>query len=455
MHTESSHRFERGVDPSDTLDVLGRTAELLTEWCGGVAAETTLLVGPELAPRPAARLRKAKMDALLGLELELAYAKDVLERLGATVDASRLDAGELSVVPPHHRPDLSMEADFVEEVIRVHGIDHVPTVLPALRPQAPRQRHDIAARVTRAAIEVGLSQALVFGFTSDAALDAVGAPAATFRLLNPLTEDRRVMRTSLLPGLFEAVARAQRHGVGNARLFSVGARFLPDPSGARTAHEAPSFAAVVAGHRDAVLAKPEPIDAWDAKGLALSIVERATGRRAEVVVQPEAARAPHLHPRAAAHVIVEGQCVGSFGLLHPSVAERVGVEGPSVVIELDLAALASLGVRIPRFAPIPTLPASSRDLAIVVHDDVAAGHVERAIFEVGGELVESVELFDLFRGTSIPADHRSLAFHVVYRDPRAASRPDEARTLTDAEVDDRHGAVVRAVGERFGAKLRA
>jgi phenylalanyl-tRNA synthetase beta chain len=444
MHTESSHRFERGVDPSDVDDVLGRTAELLVAWCGGTAGERTRLVGPGVPARAPATLRKARMDALLGVEVDFGEARAILERLGLRVVGGSVEAGELSLVPPHHRPDLAMEADCIEEVIRVHGI-----------PQAPRAKHDIGARVTRAAIEVGLSQALVFGFTSDAALAAVGAPASHLRLLNPLTEDRSVMRTSLLPGLLEAVTRARRHNVDDARLFAVGARFLPDSTGARTPREVSSFAAVIAGRRDAVLAKPEPIDVWDAKGVALAIVQRATGRRAEATPQPADARSPHLHPRAAAHVVLDGQVVGSFGLLHPEVASKLDLTGPCAVVELCLETLGGLGVKIPRFRPIPALPAATRDLAVVVHDAVPAGQVERAIAEVGGELVESVELFDLFRGASIPEEHRSLAFHVVYRDPKAATRPDEARTLTDAEVDQRHAAVVQAVGERFGAHLRA
>ena len=127
----------------------------------------------------------------------------------------------------------------------------------------------------------------------------------------------------------------------------------------------------------------------------------------------------------------------------------------ALVLELDLDALEALGAAIPKFRPIPALPAATRDLALVVHDGVPAGDVAQAIRAAAGELCESVEIFDLFRGANMPAEHRSLAFHVVYRDPLAATRPQQARTLTDAEVDQRHAAVIGAVGERFGATLRA
>jgi phenylalanyl-tRNA synthetase beta chain len=142
--------------------------------------------------------------------------------------------------------------------------------------------------------------------------------------------------------------------------------------------------------------------------------------------------------------------------LHPDVlrAWDLDVAG-AVLVELELSELASIGRKSPRFSPIPRLPAATRDIALVVHEDVAAGEVERVIREAAGDLCESVEVFDVFRGGSVPPDHRSLAFHVVYRDPRAATAPSEARTLTDQEVDERHAAVVAKANADLGAILRA
>ncbi len=134
--------------------------------------------------------------------------------------------------------------------------------------------------------------------------------------------------------------------------------------------------------------------------------------------------------------------------------KKAELEGTAAVIELDIDALAEIGAQAPRYKPIPSLPAATRDIALVVSDDVLAGDVAGAIRKSGGDLVESVELFDLFRGGSIQKDHRSLAFHVVYRDPKAATDPDNARTLTDVEVDERHKAVLAEVNQRFGATLR-
>ncbi|MDI1443973.1 phenylalanine--tRNA ligase subunit beta [Polyangium sp. 6x1] len=457
MHTESSHRFERGVDHGALEDALAYATTLLTELAGGAAAREPILAGAKIPAREPVRLRVARMNALLGTDVPLPEATDILTRLGFEVQGTHGEGEQAyaDVVPPSHRPDIAGEADLVEEVVRVRGLGTVPTVLPALRPQPPRHAFDLSLRVRGAAVSVGLSEAITYGFVSTEEIEALGLPPAPFRLLNPLTQDRSVMRTSLLPGLLEAVRRARRHGVPDVRLFTVGARFLADPARAPLADEAPSFAAVLAGYRRSPLQKPAEVDVYDAKGVAIEIVERVTHEKADVAHQPEATRAPYLHPRAAGQILVKGRVVGAFGVLHPDVVDKLDLDGSAVVVELDLRALADVGAARPQYRPIPTLPAATRDISLVVPDEAEAGAVAQLIRQAGGELCESVEVFDLFRGGSVPAGHRSLAFHVVYRDPRAATDPERARTLTDKEVDEHHNAVVAAVESKFGAKLRA
>jgi phenylalanyl-tRNA synthetase beta chain len=452
MHTESSHRFERGVDPSDVGDVLAAAAAKMIELGGGAAASRAFVVGPGVAARAPIVLRPTRASRLLGLTIPEDAMRAILTRLGCEELAREGDA--LRFVPPHHRPDLTLEEDLVEEIVRVFGVDHVPSVLPAIRPGQATRASDATARVALAAKGVGLSQALTFGFTSKRHLAALGLGEGALSLKNPLTDDRTEMRTSLLPGLFDAVARARRYGVRDARLFAVGARFLSQ-AGEKLPHEARSFAAVLAGDRDAVLAKPEPCDVYDAKGVALEIVFRATGRAAHVVRTPEASRPRYGHPRATGDVLVGEVRVGRFGALHPVVERELELDGSLVFVELDVDALDALGVATPRYATIPTLPASTRDLAFTVDEAVESGAIEAAILEAAGELAESVALFDLFRGKSLGANKKSLAYRVVYRDPNARRAPDKARTLTDTEVDARQAAVEAALKQRFGAELRA
>lgn len=469
LHTESSHRFERGVDHGRVGHVLEHARAWLAELAGGSPVPGEVHARGALPAPHDIELRTARATALLGRDVTLSEATDTLTRLGF-VEVAR-SADSVTVRSATWRPDVTREVDLIEEVARVRGLDAIPTVLPAIQPSAPRRTGLIERELVRAAQSLGLFEALTYSFVSARDLAAVRAPESVVTLDHPLSEERSVLRTSLLPGLLDALERARRNGERGARLFSVGARFLPVlrelPSGAvgdarprrrddiaRLPEERLSFAAVLAGPRPTYLAAPTDLDVWDAKGVAVALVERVTGQ-APAVAHWGDARPAHLHPRAAARLTVERTVVGSFGLLHPEVLDARGLEGQVLVVELDADALESLGRPTPRCAPIPRLPPVTRDIALTVHDDVTAGAVLEILRAAGGDLCESVELFDLFRGGAVPADHRSLAFHVVYRDPLATSAPERARTLTDREVDERHAQVVAAARERLGAELRA
>jgi len=450
LHTDSSHRFERGVDPGDVSEVLARASSLITELAGGAAVPGAIHAKAPPPPPVMTTLRSHRLDAVLGVAVPFSEALAILTRLGCRVQAQNPTTAE--VVVPTHRPDITREIDLIEEVARVRGMDAIPAVLPRVRPSredAPRER--ISRRARAAGVELGLSEAVTYSFVSRAALEKVGAPPPTVVLQNPLSVEQEVMRTSLLPGLLEALSHARRHGERDVRTFTVGSIFLggsPEGGGGGLPQEPVYFTAILAGERAAYLSKPEPVDVWDAKGLALGFLRRVTGLRTAAVVPARADHRPaHLHPRGAAVVTVLGNPVGSMGPLHPDVLERFDLGGSVVVVEINLSLLGSLAPQPVRYAPIPRFPPSARDLAIVVHDDVPAGDVENAVREVAGALATEVTLFDRFVGGAIPADHRSLAFRIVYRA--------ETQTLTDAEVDVRHAKVVAAVSQRFGATLRS
>jgi phenylalanyl-tRNA synthetase beta chain len=446
LHTDSSHRFERGVDPSDARDVLARAVALLTELAQGSAVQGELEVcaGPVEPAR--ATIRSARLDAVLGVPVPFDEALAILRRLGCGVLSAAGGAAE--VVIPTHRPDITREIDLIEEVARVRGMAAIPAVLPRVRPgreDAPREA--MTRRARAAGVELGLSEAITYSFVSRAALAAVHAPAPGIVLKNPLSVEQEVMRTSLLPGLLGALSFARRHGERDVRLFTVGAIFLGGGEARALPEESLGFAAVVAGDRVPYLGKPEPVDVWDAKGLAEGFVTRMA-RGATVAVRrfADGAVPEHLHPRGAAEVLADGVPVGRLGPLHPDVVDSLRLGAGAVVVEIDLAAVGRRVAPAVRYAPIPRFPASTRDLALVVHDDVSAGEVLAAVREAAGALATDVRLFDRFAGGAIPASHRSLAFHVVYRA--------DDRTLTDAEVDVEHAKAIAEVGRRFGATLR-
>lgn len=256
------------------------------------------------------------------------------------------------------------------------------------------------------------------------------------------------MRTSLLPGLLSSLARARRRGERQVRLFEVGARFLEGGAekDAGLCDEVSSFAAVLAGPRDAWIGRGDEVDVYDAKGVAVALVERLTGR-SPTVAPITKDRPAQLHPRGAAEVRVDDRVVGTFGPLHPDVVDRLELDGPAMIVELDLRAIEAVGARTPKYRALPTLPASTRDVALLVANEVTVGALAAALSEGAGAMCESVEVFDVYRGQGVPEGRKSVAFRLVYRDPKMA------RTLTDAEVDAQHTKAIAAT-QPLGAAPR-
>jgi len=442
LHTESSHRFERGVDSGDTPAVLARAVDRLKALSGGRLEWSAVIEARKLETRHVA-LRHARLEALLGTQVDRTEAKAVLDRLGFRLETTAPDHQVWYV--PSFRPDVAREVDLIEEVGRVRGYDSIPAVLPRVRASRDANLGQrLARRVREAAVSIGLSEAITYSFVAPADLKAIGAPEPVVTLRNPLGEEQSVMRTSLLPGLLDAVSRAQRHGERTAWMFTVGALFLS--SDGVLPREELSFCALVAGDQVPWLGQPRSVDVWDAKGLAERLVLLATRRALSLDSIPPNECPSRLHPRGAAWITVAGQRVGSLGPIHPDVMDAFELRAPSVAVELDLSALVDLGESPVTFVPLPRFPSSARDMAVVVKSTVPAGDVELVARAAAAEMAERVELFDRFEGGSIPAGHVSLALRVVYRSPD--------RTLTDEEVDQRHALVVASVQARFGAALR-
>ena len=443
LHTESSHRFERGIDWGDTLAALSRATALAADLSGATALGQPRIFEARRLTRTTVTLRHDRLTSLLGADVNPGGAHAILDRLGFVCRTTQ--PGVESWEVPSHRADVSREVDLIEEVARVRGYDKIPTELPAIRPSrdaGPRQA--LLRRTREAAVAMGLSETITYGFVAPRDLETIGAPSPSVVLRNPLREDQSVMRTSLLPGLLHVLSRARRHGERDARLFSVGALFLASAPGAP--QERLAFAALLAGARPAWLGKAQALDVWDAKGIAEGLVGRLL-RRETSVGRPSADESlRHLHPRGAAWIGVDGVRVGTLGPLHPNIADAFDLGEGVVVVEMDLDALDAIGVRPATFVALPRFPATLRDIALVVRDDVPAGELERAVRQAVGELAEHVALFDRFVGGAIPASHASLALRVVYRAPD--------RTLTDAEVDERHARVVAEIQTRFGGQLR-
>ncbi|RYE86648.1 MAG: phenylalanine--tRNA ligase subunit beta, partial [Myxococcales bacterium] len=315
VHSEASHRFERGIDRAGVVVALGRLLKLIDELSPGcrLVGEPVVLRRRPFAPA-AIRLRSERLDALLGDVVPFAEARSILRRLGC--DEVSGDEREAQFTPPGWRPDLLREADLIEEVGRVRGYDRIAPALPpmvALPPLASR----LDDRLRQAAVELGLAEAVTYTFVAPAQLTALEAPAPAVHLLNPLSEERSVLRSSLLPGLLEALGRARRRGERGARLFTVGRTFHTSGDADGLPAERRALGVVLAGPRPAYLGKPEEHDLLDAKAVAHELVARTTGREPTSEAWAAAERPAHLHPRGAARLAVGDHVVGQFGLLHP------------------------------------------------------------------------------------------------------------------------------------------
>ncbi len=447
LHTDASHRFERGVDPDDIGAVLGRISTLMAELgCGAVVPQGLDEVARTIERREVS-LRDASVESLLGVAVPRATSRGILEGLGCRLLEESEDAMRFEL--PSGRPDLGREVDLIEEVIRIHGYDKIPTRIPRVRASesGTPERVRFEMRLREAASATGLYEAINYSFVSPADLARVRVSTDAISLQNPLSEERSVMRTSLLPGLAEVAARAQRHGATGVGLYELGRSF--HPADAPLPEERSWLAIFLLGSRQGWIGDPRAVDFFDAKGQVEALLHDLTGLEAALVEADSLdERAPYLHPRRRAAILLGGRRVGHLGELHPDIGDALGIEGRGVYAELEVIELAAVALEagLPQAKALPKFPAVTRDLAMVLRDEFTAGEVAEALLEEGGELAESVRLFDLYRGSQVPDGHRSLAFRVVYRSPEG--------TLTDKKVDKVHGRLTKSAIRRFDAAIR-
>ncbi|WP_029068865.1 phenylalanine--tRNA ligase subunit beta [Jonesia quinghaiensis] len=471
LPSEAAKRFERGVDPQLPAVAAQRVVDLLVEFGGGVADSRVSDV-MTLPPMPVIKFSLRDPERLCGVAYSDEQVVAVLREIGCVVTAVA-ESLIVDVVPPSWRPDLTGAAELVEEVARLVGYDAIPATLPA----APAGRGLTAAQrtrrsVARALAEYGFVETLSYPFTSEAIRDDLMLPAddqrrASVRLRNPLQGDRGVMRTSLLETLVETARRNVSRGMVNIALSETGLVTLPSREivdapqlpPARTPepeelqallsavpHQPRHVAGVMCGFQT----EPGwwgPAQQWqwsDALDAAALVAERAG---VDVRLQADTARAPFHPGRCAAVVTTDGVVVGHAGELHPQVCERLGLPARSCAFEVDLDALLSIRDGAPVQAhPVSTFPLAKEDLALVVDESVTVALVVDAVRRGGGDAVESVQLFDVYRGEQIGEGRKSLAVALRLR----ASD----RTLTAQDTAAIRDAILAEAAERVGAELR-
>lgn len=446
LRTESSARFERGVDPNGVGAAADRAWELFAQVAGGQAAAGVLDAYPQPVEPARIRLRTARVNDVLGTDLDTGRVRAYLEPLGLAVvpEEVALD-DQLDFVIPTFRPDLEREIDLVEEVARHHGYNNITRTLPRrAKPGAGLTAFQQDRRLVREVLlGAGLDEATTFSLLSAADLAAAGFPPEGIELENPLRAEESLLRPALLPGLLRAVAFNAGHGQADVSLFEVGHVFLPPPPEQTLPDERERLAGVLAGSvRRLPHEADRPVDGHDAVGV-LDVVARVLEAEGWHLAPGDG---PGFAPGRAAAVMIGDDVCGLVGEVDPEVLSRLGVSGTVAAFEIDLSTLLGAPRKVRRFVAPSRFPSSSVDLAFVVAEDLPAGTAEATLRRAAGEWCEEVRLFDVFRSGALGEGRKSLAFALRFRAPD--------RTLTDADVGAARERCIRAMAEAHGATLR-
>lgn len=465
LPSEASKRFHRGVDPNAAYAAAHLVADLLVRLAGGTLSPDETVAGAVPA-MPSQRIDGGLSSKILGVEVPVARVESILRGSGVEV---AVDGDTLRLLPPTWRPDLVDPYDYVEEVGRKVGFDAIPSLVPVAPAGRGLTRRQLARRaVVSALVGSGCVELLTLPFVSEAELDAEGILADDerrdlVRLANPLAETSPYLRSTLLPGLFAAVARNTSRGAEDLAVFEMGTVFR---AGASVAAPVPSVAgrpseAELAAIEAALPRQPRHVavaltGAWrrrDWRGPAEPATWRHAVALADVVAgslgaalrRTAAQRAPW-HPGRCAALAVAGEVVGHAGELHPDVVAACGLPARTCAVELDLDALIRLAPETGSIAPVSSHPVAKEDVALVVDRAVPAAEVAEALRDGAGELLESVAVFDVFTGGGVPEGRKSLAFALRFRAPD--------RTLHDTEIAAAKAAAVAEAQRRHGAVLR-
>jgi phenylalanyl-tRNA synthetase beta chain len=432
--SDSSYRFERGVDFAATELAMERATQLVMEICGGSAGPITEVLS-ELPLRFPVALRLQRLQRVLGIAFEAADIANLLQRLGMPF---KQDQDTFTVTPPSWRFDISLEEDLIEEIARLHGYDNIlpqaPEASMQMLPAVESRRSENAIRQFMASRDY--QEAITYSFVEESWERDLAGNGSPIKLRNPIASNMSVMRSTPLGGLLDALTYNLNRKQSRVRLFEIGACFAADGASYTQQNK---LAGLCYGD-----AEPEQwgsasrsIDFFDVK----ADIEALTGN----TVTFSASQHPALHPGQCAQIMLQGRPIGVLGSLHPRLQQQYDLPRSTVLFEMDLEAL--LAVRMPQFTEVPKFPPIRRDLALVVDESVTVQAMLDAMKSVADNVVSEVALFDVYRGKGIDQGKKSLAFLVLMQDTQ--------KTLTDEDADTAITKMVAVLMQQFGAVLRS
>ncbi len=443
LHTDASHRYERGVDPELQFKAIERATALLLSVCGGEAGPVINATSEEHLPKAATiTLRREKLDRLIGHHVEDAQVTDILTRLGCQVEHK---ADHWVAVAPSWRFDMQIEEDLVEEVARVYGYNNIPDVpvKASLVMTKHREANLSLKRVKNLLVDRGFQEAITYSFV-DPKVQALLHPGEDALILpSPISVEMSAMRLSLWSGLLTAVVNNQNRQQSRVRLFESGLRFVPDTQADLGIRQDVMLSGVISGTKNEEhwdLAR-QTVDYYDLKGDLEAILE-LTGKMNDVQFKVEAN--PALHPGQSAAIYLRGERIGFIGVVHPELERKLDLNGRTVVFELLWNKVADRVL--PDAKEISRFPANRRDIAVVVAENVPADDILAECKKVGANQVVGVNLFDVYRGKGVAEGYKSLAISLVLQDT--------GRTLEEEEIAATVAKCVEALKQRFQASLR-
>ena len=437
LRSESSSRFDKDIDPNLAKLAIDRACALICELGCGEVMEGTIDVYNSVKEESSITVDSKWINKFLGTDISKEEMKEALDSLDLK---TKLNGNDLNITIPTFRIDIAIKEDIAEEVARIYGYDKIPTtIFKVATEREPKYKNDILTDVViETMIGSGVNQSISYSFVSPKVFDKVNIPADSklrnvVKIKNPLGEDYSVMRTTTLPSIMESLGRNYSRNNDYVRLFEIGRTYIPNEDQTKLPTEKNVLTIGIYGDCDYL----------DLKGIVENVIDGLGITKAKYVRESEN---PSYHPGKTASLMVRNKKVGVFGEIHPDVTENYGIDVDCYVAELDLDSLFEASSTTKTYKPLPKFPAVTRDIALLCDDSILVAEIEETIRKAGGNLVEKVQLFDIYKGAQIPEGKKSIAYAIAYRD--------EKKTLEDKDIAKVHDKILKALEHKLGAVLR-
>lgn len=437
LRSESSSRFDKDIDPNLAKLAIDRACALICELGCGEVMEGTIDVYNSVKEESSITVDSKWINKFLGTDISKEEMKEALDSLDLK---TKLNGNDLNITIPTFRIDIAIKEDIAEEVARIYGYDKIPTtIFKVATEREPKYKNDILTDVViETMIGSGVNQSISYSFVSPKVFDKVNIPADSklrnvVKIKNPLGEDYSVMRTTTLPSIMESLGRNYSRNNDYVRLFEIGRTYIPNEDQTKLPTEKNVLTIGIYGDCDYL----------DLKGIVENVIDGLGITKAKYVRESEN---PSYDPGKTASLMVRNKKVGVFGEIHPDVTESYGIDVDCYVAELDLDVLFEASSTTKTYKPLPKFPAVTRDIALLCDDSILVAEIEETIRKAGGNLVEKVQLFDIYKGAQIPEGKKSIAYAIAYRD--------EKKTLEDKDIAKVHDKILKALEHKLGAVLR-